>query len=125
MGNGAKYLSYAITLAEPNKHISVSVNGLPKDSKIASTSSNTGIIIGIGALGVVLIIVGIWMYFFSKKEKPEEEDEESTEEDTDQTDILDAILALDDQYKNGNLEEAIYKNKRKALTEQLKLSKKK
>jgi cbb3-type cytochrome oxidase subunit 3 len=121
MGNGAKYLTYTATLSGTDKMINLTVSGTPKDSKVASSSSSAGIIIGVGSLGLVLILVGIWMYFRSKKQN--EDDEEVVEIDGDSSEeevIMDSIIALDDQYKNGKIEESVYKNRRTELTEKLK-----
>lgn len=124
MGNGAKYLSYAVSLNSANKNISLTITGTPKDSTVAATSSNTGIIIGLGALGFVLILVGVWMYFFGRRKSDEEDDGIEDEADEVEDEIMDSILALDDQFKSGNLEESIYKARRKELTDKLKLVKK-
>lgn len=88
--------------------------------------SNTSLVVGLVAFGVVLIVAGVWLYSRSRKETPEESEydadsEYSPAEDGQDLDMLyDAILALDDQYKAGELPEGAYQERRNELKARIK-----
>jgi hypothetical protein len=125
MGNEAKFQVYNATSLEAGKTLDIAVSGAPKTGAPATTTgANTmqNIIIGLGALGAVLILAGAWLYWRDRQRVAEIDDEdlddETEDEDTDE--ILDAILALDDQFKAGNLAEEAYKERRAQLKAKLK-----
>ena len=97
------------------------------DSLVSGLESNTGLLIGIGALGLVLIAAGVWLYYRSRTQTGEREGvdeadpsgEPSPDEDADT--LMDAILALDDLYKEGQLPEEAYHQRRAELKERLKI----
>jgi hypothetical protein len=96
------------------------------DSLVPGLESNTGLLIGIGALGLALIAAGVWIYQRSRSQTDEREDgheavtsrDLSPDEDADT--LMDAILALDDLYKEGQLPEEAYHQRRAELKERLK-----
>jgi hypothetical protein len=128
MGSGAKFQVYTAEGVEPGKSLDVSVSGTPKTvtQAVTSTPGNNGtqnIIIGVGALGVVLILAGGWLFWRDRKQADEADEEElDTEEEADEEDIddvMDAIVALDDQFKTGNISEEAYKERRAELKAKL------
>jgi len=103
--------------------ISFNVSGKPKTDSAPATSTkdNTGLLVGIGALGLALIGVGVFFFLRSRnqsKDQGEDQVEVSAGETAD--DVMDAILALDDQYRAGNITEEAYQTRRAELKSQLK-----
>jgi hypothetical protein len=96
------------------------------DSLVPGLESNTGLLIGIGALGLVLIATGVWLYQRSRTQTDEREDADEADTsrdpspDEDAGTLMDAILALDDLYKEGQLPEEAYHQRRAELKERLK-----
>lgn len=93
---------------------------------MSGLESNTGLLIGIGALGLVLIAAGVWLYQRSHTQTDEREDGHEADTsrdpspDEDAGTLMDAILALDDLYKEGQLPEEAYHQRRAELKERLK-----
>lgn len=97
-----------------------SISGKPRATSSASLPASQTIWIGVGALGVVLILLGIWFYWRERQSEAAEELEaipyESEEE------VLDAILALDDLHRDGKLSDEAYQKRRaelKAILEEM------
>ena len=81
--------------------------------------------IGIGTVGILLIGLGIFLYLRDSKqfneeieivEAPVEVDALGEDRDT----IMDAMIALDDQFKAGELPREAYEKRRMELKERLK-----
>jgi mono/diheme cytochrome c family protein len=85
-----------------------------------SSSSNLGIGIGLGVLAATLILAGVWMYQHNKNQPGVSEVEQpiSKPYDTKES-IMDAILALDDLYKEGQISEEPYRKRREELKDRL------
>ncbi len=108
--------------------LSFNISGsVREESGIAiDTSNRNNLMIGLGAFGIVLIGAGAWLYYGQQstngeKPSPEEvlEEEEAAPVFQDAEAVMDAILALDDQYKRGDLPEIAYLERRSALKAQL------
>ncbi len=120
MGNGGgKFQLYTAGSRKAGESLSVTVSA---NSNMADANSIPGeemkrnLIIGIGALGLALILGAVWLYLRQRNHTPDNEifDEEDTEaSSTDE--ILDAIIALDDQHSAGNIAEEAYKQRRAEL----------
>jgi len=87
------------------------------------------IVIGVGAVGLILIILGIFLFLRDRRFRKleEEESEEAGEEQAEpdalgdnRDSILDAILALDDQFKAGDISKEAYHERRDELKARLK-----
>jgi mono/diheme cytochrome c family protein len=107
------------------EQVKLTVSGTPKESDTTAApepaASNQNLLIGAGALGVALILAGVWMYLRDRKrgegvggEEAEEDEFESEEA------VLDAIVALDDLYRERKISEAAYQKRRLELKEILK-----
>jgi mono/diheme cytochrome c family protein len=85
---------------------------------------NQTLLIGIGALGIALVLAGVWMYMRDKKEDVEEDEVEYGDEEDDEFDdaesIMDAIIALDELHRAGKIADEAYKLRRNELKETLK-----
>jgi len=89
------------------------------------SSTKTGVVIGLGALGLALILGGVWVYWRGRNRYDEPEPEtdspampgvsaETAEE------LMDAILALDDLHHSGQIPDDAYLTRRNELKVQLK-----
>lgn len=99
--------------------IKVELSGRSASSGPSATSNITGLLIGLGVFGVVLVGAGVWLI---RQRKLQEEDTGEVEDDAapeDEESLLDAILALDDLYQAGKLPEEAYTQRRSELKERL------
>ena len=91
------------------------------------TGSSTGLIIGLAVFGVALILAGVWLFSRTRKEEPEDEFDgdnltEGAEPDltTENADtLMDAIIALDDLYREGQIPEDAYRLRRAEIKARL------
>ena len=72
---------------------------------------------GIAGLGLALIIAGLLIW---RRNQFEYDDWEEELEYVSPDDIMDAIIALDDQYKTGGLPKGAYQHRREELKTELK-----
>jgi mono/diheme cytochrome c family protein len=103
--------------------LAFTVSGQPKTSTAtgSDTASRNGLLIGIGALGIALLGVGAWLFLRQRRAEKELEAElEGIPAIQNDDDVLDAIIALDDQYRAGNIPEEAYRQRRQELKDQLK-----
>jgi len=107
----------------PGDQLDFSVSGMPKTEAAPATSAddNTGLLIGIGALGLAFIAVGVFL-FMRDRRKSQDDDEDFDDEPAGESaeEIMDAIIALDDQFRTGNITEEAYPKRRAELKAQLK-----
>ncbi len=92
--------------------LSFSVTGHPKATSATGIDTRQGLLIGGGALGLGLIVVGVFLYLRDRRREPpvpEEAGFESSDE------VMDAILALDDLHAAGKISEAAYGQRREEL----------
>jgi hypothetical protein len=79
---------------------------------LAFGTNTTSIIVG--ALGLALAGIGVWWWFrLDQAGESKEDDGENPEE------IMDEIIALDEKYEAGKMDEAVYKKRRDALKARL------
>ena len=110
------------------------VSGSPAaaDAAPETAASNNNLAIGLGAFGAVLIGAGIWLYRRNAVEEEELEEDEETDEAEEEAGmdddiaamddpqvVMDAIIALDDLYKEGELPEDAYRTRRAELKTRL------
>jgi hypothetical protein len=86
--------------------------------------------IGLGVFGVVLLIVGLWLFRQNRIKTSRQQSAEAAPGETGAQDeglsenedtLMDAIIALDDQYRAGNLPEEAYLERRAVLKEKLRI----
>ena len=101
------------------------VSGQPPAAASAATTTTAtdttaqGLLVGAGALGVVLIAIG--GFLFIRDRRRVEEDEEDDEPDFESSEeVLDAIIALDDLHRAGKISDEAYNQRRNELKELLK-----
>jgi cytochrome c553 len=125
---GMTYEMYSGDRIEAGSELSITVSGHPGGSLISLESGSTSnLVIGLAAFGIVLIGAGVWLYRRSQKEDSEQDlidklDEQFTSFDdipNDPEALMDAIIALDDLYRAGELPEDAYRQRRAALKNRL------
>ncbi len=123
---GASYHMYSGGKLAAGSSLTLTLSGRPGSgaSILSNTELRNNLAIGLGALGIVLVVLAIWLY--RRQSRSAEEDEEEIEpEDEAEYDtedgLMDAIIALDDQYKAGELPEEAYAQRRAELKERLRL----
>jgi mono/diheme cytochrome c family protein len=130
---GIAYQMYTGGNLTAGSELNLELSGKPKASAptLTPSESRTNLLIGLGALGLTLILMGIWLYRRSQSDNGEngEDDDEDEEEAVvneaeaapgDPDTLMDAIIALDELYKSGELPEEAYQVRRAELKEQLK-----
>ena len=123
---GMSYHMYNASRLEPGTSLSIRISGKPGGrGLIAGTSTN--LLIGTLAFGLVLVGAGVWLFARNRSLRGEEIEPDQTMESLPISDagqdaetLLDAILALDDQYQAGELPEEAYRQRRAALKAMLK-----
>jgi hypothetical protein len=105
--------------------VTLTISGKPGDAKGFSLDRQTLVLIGIGVVGILLIGAGVYLYLHDRARLRREntEDEEPVEIDAlgdDRENIMDAMIALDDQYKAGEIPKEAYEKRRLELKVRLK-----
>jgi phosphopantothenoylcysteine synthetase/decarboxylase len=125
---GTVYQSYVTSNIAAGSTLTLELSGTPKataSTNTTATSKNNTLLIGAGALGVLLLLGGVWMYWRDRRQPKDtdeetEEDEEDEEEFDSSEEALDAILALDDLHRAKKISDEAYQKRRAELKETLK-----
>lgn len=118
---GTQYQMYNMSGLQAGQQLDLTVS----NSFSLGSSTKTGVVIGLGALGLALILGGVWVYWRGRNRYDEPEPEtdspampgvsaETAEE------LMDAILALDDLHHSGQIPDDAYLTRRNELKVQLK-----
>jgi mono/diheme cytochrome c family protein len=125
---GIPYEIFTGTGLPANGELSLSLSGRPDlgGASVIEPGSTTDLAVGLGALGVTILVAGVWLFRrASKKVEDEDEFDEEEEpldpslEEMDSEGLMDAVIALDDHFKAGELPEEAYLQRRAVLKEQL------
>ncbi len=131
---GANYKVFTGDVIKSGASVAIELSGKPGSASsgssnpfsfLGSSDSQTSLLIGLAALGLVLIFAGVWLWRRERStsaelDEEEDEEEEEPEDDLDDADsLMDAIIALDDQYKDGQISEEAYKTRRAEMKERL------
>jgi mono/diheme cytochrome c family protein len=128
---GTPYMFFSSGDLPAGGELSINLAGRARlsGSGIAMSASMTNTAVGLGALGVAVLVAGGWLYRRTNNIGVEEDvievdDLEETQllqlgEEMDVESLMDAVIALDDHYKSGNLPENAYLQRRALLKEQL------
>jgi hypothetical protein len=123
---GVAYHIYNGPALETGESLNLSLSGQPgAEGFTLSSSSTTNLVIGLGALGVVLLLAGVWLFSRGRLRPIEtgndlDEDQDGAAQLDSREAVMDAILALDDQYQEGKLTEDAYLQRRAVLKARLK-----
>ncbi len=123
---GVTYQVYAVASLPADATLDVGISGSPSAASSGGTTldARTLLTVGLGALGLILIGIGVFFFLNERRRKdggtgpqaaPVAEDALGTDVDR----IADAILLLDDQFKAGAIEVESYKARRARLKERL------
>jgi hypothetical protein len=125
--DGRTYQLFTGGSLSAGSQLPIALSGTPDfGTGLATGSSDNSLSIGLTAFGVVLIGVGIWVFrrravesdtYDEMLEEEEPVPEHITAMDTE--DLMDAIIALDDRFKAGDLPEGAYLKQRALLKQQL------
>jgi mono/diheme cytochrome c family protein len=123
---GTQYHMYNGPAYSPGQEMRLTVTaGSAAQGLAIAAGSSTNLLIGVGAFGVALIVAGAFL-FLRNRGRVASQDEQSTATipaapvSEDAETIMDAILALDDLYKEGKLPEEAYHQRRAELKARLK-----
>lgn len=124
---GSTYHLYQASSLASGSTLTMTISGMPGDKKGFVFDQRTWVMIGIGALGLILVGLGIFLFLrdrrLRKLEEELEEEDEVAEDDAlgdDRESIMDAIIALDDQFKTGDISKEAYEKRRDELKDRLK-----
>lgn len=124
---GVAYRMYTGEQLDPGSELAMTISGRPgrSISQLVSGSSSD-LLIGAVALGLALVVAGVWLYRRNQARATAPVDQATGagwtagEEMDDAETLLDAILALDDQFQAGELSEEAYRRRRAELKSRLK-----
>jgi mono/diheme cytochrome c family protein len=123
--SGVTYQMYDMNGVKANDQLNLTVSN---NFSLAGTTRNN-LVIGLGALGLVLILGGVWLYWRNRARVDEFETGAAVDEEgvavpganaESSEELMDAILALDDLYHAGQIPEEAYIQRRAELKERLK-----
>jgi len=124
----AQNLIYDVYASQPlpiGATLTMKISGkVASNAPINETDSQKNIIFGAMAFGIVLIGAGLW--YFKRSQEDDDDDFYDDDDDDDEVEfddaeeIMDAIIALDDAYRAGDISEEVYKKRRADLKLQLK-----
>ncbi|MCK4726946.1 MAG: hypothetical protein KAT29_14140, partial [Anaerolineales bacterium] len=125
---GSQYRVYNGSMLPAGENLELAISGKLSGGGVSlSSGSTTSVIIGLAAFGFALIVAGVWLYQRSRTSNGERaEDIEpptAIAGDTPETEsaetLMDAIIALDDLHKEGELPEDAYLKRRAELKARL------
>jgi hypothetical protein len=120
---GVAYRVYTGGSLPTGDELRMTISGGPaSDNPILASGSASSLLVGAAVLGIVLVLTGFWLY---SRNRPRDESSEQAGFEPDQPaaedadSLMDAILALDDLYQQGQLPEEAYIQRRNELKERL------
>lgn len=122
---GKSYQMYQANKIASGGSFSFTLTGKPGASTGSTISRQTWVLIGVGAVGLILVGLGIFLYLRDRARLKNEIESEQVDiqpdalgEDRDT--IMDAMIALDDRYKAGEIPKGAYETRRQELKDRLK-----
>jgi mono/diheme cytochrome c family protein len=110
------YQEYSAADLKSGSTLSFTLSGRPRTSSATGLDAQQGWLIGGAALGLALILAGVFLYVRDRRNAAA-----SLEEAEFQTadEVLDAILALDDLHRAGKISDSAHKSRRDELKDVL------
>ena len=124
---GVVYHMYSSEPIEGGSNLKMTLSGRPGGGGlIPVVGSQTSLMVGLAAVGLVLILLGVWLFQRNRAraalaaEGGTLADLEGDTPVEDADELIDALLALDDRYRAGELPEQAYRQRRAELKARLK-----
>jgi mono/diheme cytochrome c family protein len=123
---GTQYHMYNGPAYSPGQELHLTVTaGSGVQGLAVAAGSSSSLLVGVGAFGMALIVAGAFLFMRNRSRTTLEEEQTATSPSTtpvsENTEtIMDAILALDDLYKEGKLPDDAYQQRRAELKARLK-----
>lgn len=120
---GANFHVYTSPGIDKDSSFEFTLTGAPQNvAESPDITQNQTVLIGVGALGVTLILAGLFMFLRDRNKINDdvEGDDEKDEPYEDTESIMDAVIALDDLHRAGKISDEAYKKRRAELTAALK-----
>ncbi|MBM3125396.1 MAG: cytochrome c [Chloroflexi bacterium] len=115
---GGNFYVYRSGSIKAGGELSFTLSGKPISTSVSpDLTQNSSLLIGVGGLGLVLILVGAWLFLRDRRRSEQQEDEAESFEEPDA--VIDAIIALDDLHRAGKLSDKVYKQRREELKDSL------
>jgi hypothetical protein len=125
---GTNYHLYQGNALASGSTLALTLSGMPGAPTGFTLNRQTWVMIGIAVIGLLLIGLGVFLYFHDRARYLKEDElagGDETEKDAlgnNSDSITDAIIALDDQYKAGEISKEAYEERRDELKDRLKKS---
>lgn len=111
---------YSGTDFKANSTLDLTLSGDPSGQNSSVQGLQTGTVI-VGAAILLLVLLSSGYYIYQRRKALEHIHKEAEEaEKLDKDSLMDAIIALDEQYKGGKISEKVYRQRRAELKEKLK-----
>jgi len=142
VSSGVTYHLYQAASLASGSTLTMTISGMPGDKPgyvlpggfvlpYIAFDQKTWTVLGAAAIGLILIALGVFLFFRDRMlRRLDDEDEDLDEDETetaetdslgeDRDNILDAILSLDDEFKAGAISKDAYKERRDELKGRLK-----
>jgi mono/diheme cytochrome c family protein len=123
---GTPYHTYSGSRLAAGETLRLTLTGSPSSgSPGLAASSKNNLLVGLSVFGVALIVAGVWLYRRTRSVGEQtDRDQALTMSDNTSSDsaenLMDAIIALDDLYRSGQLPEEPYQQRRAELKARLK-----
>ena len=125
------YHLYQASSLASGSTLTLTISGMPGDKAGFVLDQRTWLMIGVGAVGLILIGLGVFLFVRDRKLRKLEEEFEGDDVEgdvegdgdalgDDRESIMDAIIALDDQNKAGDISKEAYEKRRDELKDRLK-----
>ncbi|RME07605.1 MAG: hypothetical protein D6803_03500 [Anaerolineae bacterium] len=118
---GTTYATFTAENIQSGEDLRFTISGLPRGGTTwVAGGENNSLVIGLSVFGLALIATGVYLWRRSHIEASyDAETADLPERDETVDDLLDAILALDNLYKQGEIPEEAYRRRRGELKARL------
>ncbi len=124
MGSGTRFDVFTKSDLPSGSELAFTINGRPNADGVSTGSqpdaTNFYIMMAVGLLGLGLILMGAYLFWRDRRHDLETETETDVQAAANLDEVMDAIIALDDQFRAGNIAEEPYKKRRAEFVKQLK-----
>ncbi len=113
---GANFQIYTGQAMNAGDNVEFTVSGTA--AGVGGLENRQLILIAAGAMGLTLIVAGVWMFMRDRNLEDDEDDDEDQQDEFDNAeDVMDAIIALDNLYRDGKISEEAHQTRRDELKE--------